>query len=157
MKASLLPYSSRTEFLAPKTPVSLNPYFHRKNCLNVKKLAVRGGEKEGKGESVDDDMIVLRMRIKKLKALEAAASSESQDSSLVARTKSITNYKEDFCEGAESLQSHLMNARPRALALGMLALLVMSGPLSESGVLGDVWKVARRLLAGCHVSIDIDF
>lgn len=116
------------------------------------------GESERK--SVDENMIVLRMRIKKMKVIEGgggnndvvAPSSEWKE----WERRVFTHYHEGVCDSVEMLQSYLMNTRP-SVALGMLALIAMSVPFSSSVVLANALKLAKGLLAGCHVCIDIDF
>lgn len=143
----------------------INPSSHRR--YEPKKrffvCAKQGGDSERK--SIDDKMIILRMRIKKMKVLEARTSGDKDQGIASQRPSSdwkdwekklFTHYHEDVCQGIELLQSYLMNTRP-SVALGTLMLLAMSVPLSSSVVMGNVLKVARGLLAGCHVSIDIDF
>ncbi|KAL2241431.1 UNVERIFIED_CONTAM: hypothetical protein Sindi_0784300 [Sesamum indicum] len=110
----------------------------------------------------DENMIVLKMRIKKLKVSESSRS--TQEGTAVAPSsdwkewekKVFTRYHEGVCDSVELLQSFLMNTRP-SVALGLLALVAMSVPVSSSVVVVNALKVARGLLAGCHVCIDIDF
>ncbi|KAI3462583.1 hypothetical protein Pfo_019246 [Paulownia fortunei] len=146
----------------PVTRFQTKPCYHKRNgLLTIRKLLVnakQGGESEG--ESVNENPIVLRLRIKKLKVLEA---NKNQDQARLPSSdwnewerKLFTHYHEDVFEAMELLQSYFMKTRP-SVALGVLALVAMSVPLSQSDFLGNALKVAKGLLAGCHVCIDIDF
>lgn len=127
--------------------------------------AQQGGEGE-RESSVDDDenMIVLRMRIKKMKVIEGKKMKvrEGDDDDVAAtewkewERRVFTHYHEGVCESVEMLQSYLMNTRP-SVALGVLALIAISLPFSSSVVLANALNLAKALLAGSHVCIDIDF
>lgn len=127
--------------------------------------AQQGGEGE-RESSVDHDenMIVLRMRIKKMKVIEGKKMKviEGDDDDVAAaewkewERRVFTHYHEGVCESVEMLQSYLMNTRP-SVALGVLALIAISLPFSSSVVLANALNLAKALLAGSHVCIDIDF
>ncbi|CAI9758425.1 unnamed protein product [Fraxinus pennsylvanica] len=148
-----------------KRALSIHPsqYQRRNYGITITKVV---SEKKGddKGKSVDKNMIFLRMRIKKIKMLEGSSSSPDMPKSKEMpnsnwkewEKKYCRHYQRDICEGVGLLQSYLMNTRP-SVALGMLTLIALSVPLSTSVVLINVLKVANGLLAGSHVSIDIDF
>ncbi|PIN08261.1 hypothetical protein CDL12_19180 [Handroanthus impetiginosus] len=151
-------FSSPTSFLIPRLPQKPFP----KNPSSRSKLMIINAEKQddqSEGKSVDENMIVLKMRIKKLKALETNNTNQGsvQSSDWKEWEKKVfTRYHEGVCDTMELLQAYLMNTRP-SVALGILALVAMSVPLSSSVVMANVLKVAKGLLAGCHVCIDIDF
>ncbi|KAH6784663.1 hypothetical protein C2S52_009622 [Perilla frutescens var. hirtella] len=125
---------------------------------NAKRFVInaQGGESEGK--SVDDQsMIVLRMRIKKMKAIEGGEGAATPPSEWKEWERRVfTHYHEGVCDSVEMLQAFLMNTRP-SVAVGMLALIAMAVPFSSSVVVVNALKVAKGLLAGSHVCIDIDF
>ncbi|CAI9766907.1 unnamed protein product [Fraxinus pennsylvanica] len=102
-------------------------------------------------------MSVLRLHIKKMKVLESRRTSQNPSSDWMEWEKRIfTRYHEDVCEAMALLQTYLMNTRP-SVALGVLALVAMSVSLSSSTAMVNVLKIAKGLLEGCHVCIDIDF
>lgn len=114
-------------------------------------------------------MIVLKMRIKKLKVVESVGGGGGGDGGQESSAAPVapaewkewekrvfTHYHEGVCDTVEMVQSYLMNTRP-SVAVGVAALIAMSVPLSTSVVFANALKVARALLAGCHVCIDIDF
>lgn len=119
---------------------------------------------ESNGKSVDENMIVLKMRIKKMKVLESGggakgggmAAPPSSDHWTEWEKKVFRQYHEGVYDSIEMLQAYLMNTRP-SVAMGIMALIAMSVPLCSSAVMMNFLKVAKGLLAGCHVCIDIDF
>ncbi|KAK4416441.1 hypothetical protein Salat_2469600 [Sesamum alatum] len=130
-------------------------------------ILAQQGDHQSDGKSVDDNMIVLKMRIKKMKVSDSIRSSNQGSADAAAakppssdwkewEKKLFTRYHEGVCDSVELLQSFLMNTRP-SVAVGMLVLVAMSVPVSSSVVVVNALKVARALLAGCHVCIDIDF
>lgn len=164
-------YMEATTFLTSPTlyrkrvlSINIPSQYQRRNygITIIKVVNEKKGDDEGK--SVDKNMIVLRMRIKKIKMSEASSSSQDVPNSKEMpnsnwkewEKKYSRHYQEDICAGVGILQSYLMNTRP-GVALGMLTLIALSVPLSTSVVLINVFKVAKGLLAGSHVSIDVDF
>ncbi|GFP78818.1 hypothetical protein PHJA_000025300 [Phtheirospermum japonicum] len=102
------------------------------------------------------------MRIKKMKSIEARKDQDhhtklpSPDRN-ERETKLVSRYHiEDVFEVIELLQSYFAKTRP-GVALGVLTLLAMSLPFSQSHILAHALKVAKVLLGGGHVCIDIDF
>ncbi|MCD7467459.1 hypothetical protein HAX54_004907 [Datura stramonium] len=85
----------------------------------------RGGRSKN---IVDENMIVLRMRIKEMKLLEAGELGPPSNW-MGWEKKYFAHYNEDVCEAVGLLQIYLMETRP-ALALGMLALICLSVPFS---------------------------
>ncbi|KAL7141641.1 hypothetical protein ABFS83_08G067400 [Erythranthe nasuta] len=164
-----------TTFFPSKNPrlfsYKIKPsYHHKRRLINNGFIIIKakqGDDQESDHEkkSIIDEsnMIVLKMRIKKMKILESnnknnnegAAAAPSSDWNEWEK-KLFTHYHEGVCDSMELLQTYLMNTRP-SLALGALVLLAMSVPFSSSVVMVNALKVARGLLAGCHVCIDIDF
>ncbi|KAL8044753.1 hypothetical protein ABFX02_08G066500 [Erythranthe guttata] len=148
----------------------INPsnYYHKRRLINngFNFVKAKQGDQESDHErkSIIDEsnMIVLKMRIKKMKMLESNNNNNKEGAAAPSsdwnewEKKIFTHYHEGVCDSMELLQSYLMNTRP-SLALGALVLLAMSVPFSSSVVMVNALKVARGLLAGCHVCIDIDF
>ncbi|KAL8472676.1 hypothetical protein ACS0TY_029120 [Phlomoides rotata] len=149
-----------TTFLQPTAPRLRGGGIIRRNGLTLlKRVSIVNAHQDG--SEVDENMIVLRMRIKKIKVLESGggggegAAPPSSDWSEWEK-KVFTHYHEGVFDYMEMLQGCLMNTRP-SVALGMMTLIAMSLPLSSSVVMMNVLKLAKGLLAGCHVCIDIDF
>ena len=101
------------------------------------------------GKLVDEDMIVLRMRIREMKMLETSESPPSDWKEWEKRY--YDHYNEDVCEAVGLLQSYLMNIRP-SLALGFLALIALSVPISTAVVILHAIGMARGILSGVHLS-----
>ncbi|KAL3813295.1 hypothetical protein ACJIZ3_014563 [Penstemon smallii] len=136
-----------------------NPYTNTRNAFTNKRLIVVNAKRdEQEGKPIDDNMIVLKMRMKKMKVLDTKSNEGAQPISdwKEWEKKLFTHYHEDVCEAIELLRSYLMNTRP-SLAIGIMALVAMSVPFSSSVVMVNALKVAKGLLDGCHVCIDIDF
>ena len=119
---------------------------------HVRKVVAASTGKSGPdygGKLVDEDMIVLRMRIREMKMLET---SESPPSDWMEWEKRYyDHYNEDVCEAVGLLQSYLMNIRP-SLALGFLALIALSVPISTAEVILHAIGMARGILSGVHLS-----
>lgn len=79
---------------------------------------------QGESKLVDENMIVLRIRIKEMKLLEAGKMGPPSNW-MEWEKKYYAHYNEDVCEAIGLIQIYLMESRP-ALALGMLALLCLS-------------------------------
>ncbi|KAF3620470.1 hypothetical protein FXO38_18905 [Capsicum annuum] len=119
--------------------------------MKVSRLAVsaRSFDQHNRGGSkiVDENMIVLRMRIKEMKLLEVGKS--GPPSNWMGWEKMyFPHYNEDVCEVIGLLQMYLMETRP-ALALGMLALICLSVPFSTYSLFLQVMEMAKFIL---HVS-----
>ncbi|KAJ9562156.1 hypothetical protein OSB04_007316 [Centaurea solstitialis] len=80
---------------------------------------------------VDENMIVLRMRIKELEIEEMGGLPLAVPKNWMEWEKHYERYNEDVCEAIGMLQLWLMNTRP-SLALGTLTLLMFSVSLSTS-------------------------
>ncbi|KAL2531638.1 hypothetical protein Adt_04989 [Abeliophyllum distichum] len=141
----------------PHRPFLIKPSYNLRHGIITKVVNAKKGDNEGESSSVDENMSVLRLHIKKMKMLESSRTSQQPSSDWMEWEKKIfTRYHEDVCEVMALLQSYLMNTRP-SVALGVLALVAMSVPLSSSVAMVNVLKIAKGLLEGCHVCIDIDF
>ncbi|KAL5743389.1 hypothetical protein ACOSQ2_026505 [Xanthoceras sorbifolium] len=84
------------------------------------------------GRIVDENMIVLRMRIRESKMLETR--SEPPPNWMEWEKKYYANkgYDEDVCEALGFLQNYLMNMRP-GFALGLIAL-IASNLIVSTGI-----------------------
>ncbi|MFS7983381.1 hypothetical protein Hanom_Chr11g00973861 [Helianthus anomalus] len=96
-------------------------------------VKARRGTDDG-GNLVDENMIVLRMRIKELEIEERGGLGPQADKWMEWEKKYYGSYIGDVCEAMMMLQMCLMNTRP-SLALGTLTFLMLSVPLSTSVVI----------------------
>lgn len=102
------------------------------------------------GKLVDEDMIVLRMRIHEIKMSEKSqAEAAASDWMEWEKKYYCEDYDSDICEAVGLLQSRLMNTRP-SLALAMLGLVSLSVPISLGVVLLHLVDAAKVVLVGFH-------
>ncbi|KAM7478228.1 hypothetical protein LguiA_026441 [Lonicera macranthoides] len=106
-------------------------------------------DKEGRynydGKLVDENMIVLRMRIKDMKM---SGTSQMPPSDWMEWEKQyIRDYYEDVCDGVGLLQMCLMNTRP-CLAMGMVALVALSVPISAWVIIFNVMGWINGVVLG---------
>ncbi|XP_061338303.1 uncharacterized protein LOC133285145 [Gastrolobium bilobum] len=100
-------------------------------------------DKDHFGSSVDENMIVLRLRIKEMKMLEKSEEAPSDWMELEKRF--YGHYDEDVFEAIGLLQSYLMSLRP-SVALGMLVLVALSVLITSGMGLFHAMKMAKILL-----------
>lgn len=81
------------------------------------------------GKLVDENMIILRMRIREIEMVETKTKAHSDWTEW--EKKYFENYGSDVCDAVGLLQRMLMNTRP-ALAVGILALFMLSMSMSMS-------------------------
>lgn len=106
------------------------------------------------GKSVDESMIVLRLRIKEMKMLEEA-NQEAAPSNWMEWEKHYYycgHYYHDVFEAIRLLQSCLMSLRP-SFALGMFALVALSMLMSSGVALFHALEISKSLLIICFGSI----
>ncbi|XP_060195405.1 uncharacterized protein LOC132624679 [Lycium barbarum] len=118
---------------APRQVVNVNARFDQHN--------------RGRSKIVDENMIVLRMRIKEMKLLEAGKSG-APSNWMGWEKKYFAHYNEDVCEVIGLLQMYLMETRP-ALAIGMSALLCLSVSCSTYFLVLHALEMAKFIL---HIS-----
>ena len=103
------------------------------------------------GRLVDENMIVLRMRIRDMKTLEMDHEANQPPSEWTEWEKQyFTYYKEDVYEGIGLLQNYLMNIRP-CLALAFVALFMLSVPISSGFVIFHVTEMTKHIFSGLHL------
>nr|XP_008339576.2 uncharacterized protein LOC103402614 [Malus domestica] len=101
------------------------------------------------GRLVDEDMIVLRMRIHDAEMLEE--DNHQPPSNWMRWEKQYyAHYNWDICEGVGLLQSQLMNTRP-SVALGMLALVTISVPISTAALMFPLLDIFKGILASGNI------
>ncbi|KAG5623684.1 hypothetical protein H5410_008902 [Solanum commersonii] len=126
-----------------ETTPSVGMKFTKRVVINARfdQYNNRGGRSKN---IVDENMIVLRMRIKDMKLLETEKSGPPSNW-MGWEKKYFSHYNEDVCEAIGLLQMYLMETRP-ALALGMLALICLSLSLSTYFLLQQVIEIAKFIL-----------
>nr|GME05274.1 mediator of RNA polymerase II transcription subunit [Ipomoea batatas] len=119
----------------------------------------------GRNKMVDENMIVLRLRIKEMKALEGDDGDRKAEMHWMGWEKEyVKHYNEDVCEFVGLLQRFLMEKRP-ALGLGLMAVVlgiktlldrIWSHGLTDQGLQADTpWPRprGRGLIAELSCSI----
>lgn len=97
------------------------------------------------GRLVDENMIVLRLRIQDMKKLQMDHEANQPPSQWMEWEKQYyVYYKEDVYEGIGLLQNYLMSIRP-SLALGCLALFMLSVPISSGFVVFHFIEMIKRI------------
>ncbi|XP_058082553.1 uncharacterized protein LOC131230669 [Magnolia sinica] len=94
------------------------------------------------GRSVDEDMIVLRMRIHEMKMAEM--NYEPPVHWMEWEKRYYTCYDSDVCEAVGLLQTVLMNTRP-SLAIGIVAFVALSVPTSTVFIMFHLIKLAKSI------------
>ncbi|KAJ4959978.1 hypothetical protein NE237_019888 [Protea cynaroides] len=112
-------------------------------------LAARRDDYDGGYGTVDENMIVLRKRILEMKTMEK--NHEAPEDWMEWEKKYYEHYNDDVCESVGLLQTQLMKTRP-SVALGMLALVMLSVPTSMFIVIFHLMEIAKWILSGIHLS-----
>ncbi|KAK1357463.1 By genscan and genefinder [Heracleum sosnowskyi] len=128
----------------------------RRATASKNKLAVssmkESDSQDYEGKLVDESLIILRMRIKEVKMMEKSSSCPGtpETSNWMEWEKQYycKHYHEDVCEGIGWLQMYLMNTRP-SLALGVLALVALSVPMSTSMITFNVLRWLHHCVFVC--------
>ncbi|XP_061365009.1 uncharacterized protein LOC133308413 [Gastrolobium bilobum] len=95
------------------------------------------------GKLVDENMILLRMRIREIEMVEMKTKAPVDWTEW--EKKYFANYGSDVCEAVGLLQLLLMNTRP-SLALGMLALVMLSMSTSMSQLVFQLVELAKGII-----------
>ncbi|KAK2652374.1 hypothetical protein Ddye_012230 [Dipteronia dyeriana] len=103
-----------------------------------------------RGSIVDENMIVLRMRIQEIKMLERRNETPSNWMDWEKKYYANNGYNEDLCEALGFLQNYLMNMRP-GLALGLIALVTLSLVISTGVVLFHAIQIAHIIISSIWV------
>ncbi|KAI9161106.1 hypothetical protein LWI28_014426 [Acer negundo] len=105
-----------------------------------------------KGRIVDENMIVLRMRIRENKMMETRNDTPSNWMEWEKKYYANNGYNEDVCEALGFLQNYLMNMRP-ALALGLITLVTLSLVLSTGVVLVHAIQITQMMISSIWDSL----
>ncbi|GMY24269.1 hypothetical protein FCV25MIE_19518 [Fagus crenata] len=97
------------------------------------------------GRLVDEDMIMLRLRIREMKIMETNYKPPSNW--MEWEKQYFLRYNDDVCEALGLLQDYLMNMRP-SLAFGVIALVTFSVLICTGVALSHAIDIAKRILYG---------
>lgn len=119
----------------------------------ILRLVVCARNKDGYSGSklVDENMIVLRMRIKEMNRSSSEAGKLPSNNWMEWEKKYFWHYNDVVFEVVRLLQMYLMETRP-ALALGMLTLLSLSVPISTYVLVQHAVEIGKSLLLMSHVN-----
>ncbi|KAL3735619.1 hypothetical protein ACJRO7_024703 [Eucalyptus globulus] len=131
--------------------LSIGPFASQRRKQDAVVFAAKHDGYEGgcSGRLADEGMIILRKRIHEMKMIER--NYEPPQDWMEWEKKYYTCYDEYVCKFVGVLQSHLMNTRP-SMALGMLAFMMMSIPVSSGVILSRAVEVAIGTLSGVHLN-----
>ncbi|KAK2652372.1 hypothetical protein Ddye_012228 [Dipteronia dyeriana] len=108
-----------------------------------------------RGNIVDENMIVLRMRIQEHKMLERRNRTPSNWMEWEKKYYENNGYNEDVCEALGFLQNYLINIRP-ALALGLIALVALTLIISTGVALFHAIQLAQLMNSSGFIFISFD-
>ncbi|XP_057962229.1 uncharacterized protein LOC131153787 [Malania oleifera] len=109
------------------------------------RVSKRDGDFSYGGKLVDDNMIVLRKRIREMSMAEGSYVPPSDW--MDWEKQYYKTYNSDVCEAMGILQSVLMNTRP-SLALGIFVLIALSVPTSAAVIVFCLVGRALGMVAG---------
>ncbi|KAK3024120.1 hypothetical protein RJ639_043579 [Escallonia herrerae] len=116
---------------------------HSGNSVLALKRDARDRDHDG-SRAVDDNMIVLRQRIREMRTEEAT--DEAPADWMEWEKGYYSSYNSDVCEAVGLLQYFLMETRP-SLALGMVALVIISVMISTTVVGLSLVGIVEGVLA----------
>jgi len=120
----ILPSPSSGNIIRRSAPLNSH---NNKSFIRASKRDPFGQQYDGK--LVDENMIILRMRIREIEMVETKTTAHSDWTEW--EKKYFENYGSDVCDAVGLLQRILMNTRP-ALAVGILALFMLSMSMSTT-------------------------
>lgn len=109
-----------------------------------------GGDSDYVGKTVDDNMIMLRMRIRENKLVEMTKEPPMDWMEWEKKYYANNGYNEDVYQVLGFLQNYLMNVRP-GLALGLILVLGLSLVLSTGVVFSHAIQMVRALVNNVHM------
>ncbi|CAJ2630570.1 uncharacterized protein LOC123902745 [Trifolium pratense] len=111
---------------------------NKKSFIHASKRDSFGKHHDGK--LVDENMIILRMRIREIKMVETK--NEVPSGWTEWEKKHFENYDLDVCEAVGLLQRMLMNTRP-GLVVGILVLIMLTMSMSMSLLVVQLVELAK--------------
>nr|GMD55492.1 uncharacterized protein LOC109151155 [Ipomoea batatas] len=148
-------FSRRPNTLPARRFLSIPPRTTRGDKKMTRRIiaAARRGDNHqdhrcgGRNKMVDENMIVLRLRIKEMKALEGDDGDRTAEMHWMGWEKEYAkHYNEDICEFIGLLQRFLMENRP-ALGLGLMAVVLGSVSLSTFVAIMHAMEMANGVLS----------
>ncbi|XP_040999504.1 uncharacterized protein LOC121245532 [Juglans microcarpa x Juglans regia] len=127
-------------------PFSSTSPRHRGRVNLISTVAASGGTRgrDHWGRLVDENMIVLRLRIREMKISET--NYDPPLNWMEWEKQYSLRYNEDISEALGLLQNYLMNTRP-GLAFGMVAVVFLSVLISSGVALIHAIEIAKRILS----------
>ncbi|KDP22670.1 hypothetical protein JCGZ_02512 [Jatropha curcas] len=123
-----------------------SPLFLRQPIFRHRRSAAMAfNKKENGGSAVDENMILLRVRIREMKITEESDNPPSHWMEWEKQYYAYSNYYNDVYEAVGLLQNFLMNIRP-SLAFGILAVVLISMFISTGVVLFQFTEITTRIL-----------
>ncbi|KAK3024117.1 hypothetical protein RJ639_043576 [Escallonia herrerae] len=122
-------------------------FYRRRNHSSNSVLALKrdAGDRDHDGSrAVDENMIVLRKRIREMRTEQAK--DEAPADWMEWEKGYYSSYNSDVCEAVGLLQHFLMETRP-SLALGMVALAIISVMISTTVVGLSLVSIVEGILA----------
>ncbi|KAK2971071.1 hypothetical protein RJ640_022626 [Escallonia rubra] len=122
-------------------------FYVRRNHSSNSALALKRDARDrdhGGSRVVDENMIVLRKRLREMRTEEAK--DEAPADWMEWEKDYYSSYNSDVCEAAGLLQHFLMETRP-SLALGMVALVIISVMISATVVGLSLVSIVEGVLA----------
>lgn len=98
------------------------------------------------GKVVDENMIILRKRIHEMRIEKTNHEPEPPSHWMEWEKQYYVNYDSRIREAVELLQSEVMNNTRPSLALGMVALIMLSVPTSMVVIMFHLVEVAKGIL-----------
>ncbi|KAL0015479.1 hypothetical protein SO802_002548 [Lithocarpus litseifolius] len=134
-----------TNLSLPKLPCPLfsftTPHQRRPGSFHVMASAGERKRRDYCGRVVDENMIMLRLRIREMKTMETNYKPPSNW--MEWEKQYYSRYNDDVCEALGFLQDYLMNMRP-SLAFGVIALVTFSVLITTGVGLFHAIDVAKR-------------
>uniref|UniRef100_A0A7N2KW37 Uncharacterized protein n=1 Tax=Quercus lobata TaxID=97700 RepID=A0A7N2KW37_QUELO len=135
-----------TNLSLPKLPCPpfsfTTPHQRRRGSFHVTASAGERKRRNYCGRVVDENMIMLRLRIREMKIMET---NYKPPSNWMGWEKQYhSRYNDDVCEALGFLQDYFMNMRP-SLAFGVIALVTFSVLISTGVGLFHAIDVAKRI------------
>lgn len=115
--------------------------------MRIKAARRESNERDYWGRLVDEDMITLRMRIREAKMMQKTDGGDDQrlpSDWKEWEQKHLLYYNKTVYEVVGLLQNHFLNTRP-TLALGMVALVALSLPISISILFFSAFEIAKGI------------
>uniref|UniRef100_A0A7N2KWB4 Uncharacterized protein n=1 Tax=Quercus lobata TaxID=97700 RepID=A0A7N2KWB4_QUELO len=120
------------------------PTRHQRRRVNLTVAACGGtNRRDYWGRLVDENMIMLRLRIKEMKIMET--NYEPPSNWMEWEKQYYPRYNEDVCEALGLLQRYLMNMRP-GLAFGVIAFVTFSVLISTGMVMFHAIDISKKIL-----------